>query len=263
MTVKHSISSMKNEEYSSNELMIINAARMLTNGDIVFVGVGLPNLACNLAKHTHAPELIMIYESGVIDASPSRLPLSIGDPALVSGALSVVGMYDVFAYYLQHGKVDVGFLGGAQVDKYGNINTTIIGADYSHPHIRLPGSGGAQEIAAWADRCYVISPHEKRRFPEKVDFITSRGCQDSDSGRENSQVRGKGPFAVITDIGILEPDPTGELILIALHPGKTLQSAIENTGWNLKSAEILPTTSPVTRTDLKILRTILKSSGIS
>src|SRR5512140_2722342 len=212
--------------YSPSELMIVNAARLLNNGDVVFVGVGQPNLACNLAKRTHAPDLVMIYEAGVIGAEPARLPLSIGDPTLVSGALSVVSMYDIFSNYLQRGNVDVGFLGGAQIDKYGNINATIIGSDYSHPKVRLPGSGGAQEIAAWANRCYIMTPHQKRRFPEKVDFITSAGYLTGKGERQTIGLRGKGPIAVVTDIGILEPDPTGELVLTALHPAKTAEDAI-------------------------------------
>src|SRR5512136_1687092 len=219
--------------YSSSELMIVNAARLLKNGDVVFVGVGQPNLACNLAKRTHAPELVMIYEAGVIGAEPARLPLSIGDPTLVSGALSVVSMYDIFTNYLQRGNVDVGFLGGAQIDRYGNINATIIGSDYSHPKVRLPGSGGAQEIGAWANRCYIMTPHQKRRFPEKVDFQTSSGFLGGRAEREAANLRGGGPQAVVTDIGILEPDDSGELVLTALHPGKTAEEARANTGWDL------------------------------
>jgi len=156
--------------YSSSELMIINAARLLRDGDVVFVGVGQPNMACNLAKRTHAPSLTMIYEAGVIGAEPARLPLSIGDPTLVSGALSVVSMYDIFSLYLQRGNVDVGFLGGAQIDRYGNINATMVGADYEHPKVRLPGSGGAQEIAAWANRCYIMTRTRSAVSPKKWTF---------------------------------------------------------------------------------------------
>lgn len=242
--------------------MIVNAARLLNNGDVVFVGVGQPNLACNLAKRTHAPELVMIYEAGVIGAEPARLPLSIGDPTLVSGALSVVSMYDIFSNYLQRGNVDVGFLGGAQIDKYGNINATAIGNDYAHPKVRLPGSGGAQEIAAWANRCYIMTPHQKRRFPEKVDFMTSAGYLEGKGSREKVGLRGKGPLVVVTDIGILEPDETGELILTALHPGKTQQDAVENTGWALRSAAHIRQTEPVTEKELKILREELDPKGI-
>ena len=248
--------------YSSAELMIVNAARLLKDGDVVFVGVGQPNLACNLAKRTHAPNLVMIYEAGVIGAEPARLPLSIGDPTLVSGALSVVSMYDIFTNYLQRGNVDVGFLGGAQIDRHGNINATVIGSDYTHPKVRLPGSGGAQEIAAWANRCYIMAPHQKRRFPEKVDFMTSAGYLNGRDGRASAGLRGKGPLAVVTDLGMLEPDESGELILTALHPGKTTEEAVSNTGWALKIADQLRITEKITDKELKILREELDPSGI-
>jgi len=247
--------------YTSPELLTINAARMLRDGDTVFVGVGLPNLACNLARRTHAPNLVMIYEAGVIGAQPARLPLSIGDPTLVSGALSVCSMYDIFAFYLQRGNVDVGFLGGAQIDRYGNINATVIG-DYTHPKVRLPGSGGSQEIAAWANRCYVLTPHQKRRFPEKCDFRTSAGYLSGRSEREAARLRGQGPVAVVTDIGFMEPDPTGELVLTALHPGKTAEEAKANTGWDLKIAASLRSTEPPSEEELRILRQELDPQGI-
>ena len=247
--------------YSSAELMILNAARLLRDGDVVFVGVGQPNLACNLAKRTHAPNLVMIYEAGVIGAEPARLPLSIGDPTLVSGALSVVSMYDIFANYLQRGNVDVGFMGGAQIDKYGNINATVIG-DYAQPKVRLPGSGGSQEIAAWAKRCYIMTPHQKRRFPEKVDFRTSAGFLGGRSEREATGVRGGGMLAVVTDLGMLEPDERGEMVLTALHPGKTVEQAKENTGWDLKIASELHTTELVTEKELSILREDLDPDGL-
>jgi glutaconate CoA-transferase subunit B len=252
----------ENTEFTPAELMIVNAARLLKDGDVVFVGVGQPNLACNLAKRTHAPNLVMIYEAGVIGAEPARLPLSIGDPTLVSGALSVVGMYDIFANYLQRGNVDVGFLGGAQIDRYGNINATLIGSDYAHPKVRLPGSGGSQEIAAWANRCYIMTPHQKRRFPEKVDFMTSAGYLDGKGGRESAGLRGRGPVAVVTDLGLLEPDESGELVLTALHPGKTAGQAVENTGWPLKVTGQLRTTLPLTERELTILHRELDPTGI-
>src|SRR5512145_967918 len=191
--------------FTASELMTINAARLLRDGDTVFVGVGLPNLACNLARRTHAPNLVMIYEAGVIGAQPARLPLSIGDPTLVSGATAVCSMYDIFTLYLQRGNVDVGFLGGAQIDRCGNINATVIG-HYAHPKVRLPGSGGSMEMAAWANRCYIITPHQKRRFPEKVDFRTSAGFLSGRAERDRTGVRGGGPQAVVTNLGILEPD---------------------------------------------------------
>jgi glutaconate CoA-transferase, subunit B len=253
---------MTDIKYSSSELMIINAARLLRDDDVVFVGVGQPNLACNLAKRTHAPNLVMIYEAGVIGAEPARLPLSIGDPTLVCGSLAVVSMYDIFTLYLQRGNVDVGFMGGAQIDKYGNINATAIGSDYAHPKTRLPGSGGSQEIAAWANRCYIMTPHQKRRFPEKVDFMTSAGFLNGRKERTAAGVRGGGIVGVVTDIGFLEPDENGELILTALHPGKTADQARENTGWDLKVATNLKATEPVTENELKILREELDPTKI-
>lgn len=248
-------------KFSSAELMIVNAARLLRDGDVVFVGVGQPNLACNLAKRTHAPNLVMIYEAGVIGAQPARLPLSIGDPTLVSGALSVVSMYDIFTNYLQRGNVDVGFMGGAQIDKYGNINATVIG-DYAQPKVRLPGSGGSQEIAAWANRCYIMTPHQKRRFPEKVEFMTSAGFIGGKGEREKAGLRGGGMLAVVTDIGILAPDENGEMTLTSIHPGRTADEAKANTGWDLKIAANLKITEPITKKELNILREELDPTGI-
>lgn len=252
---------MTESKYSSAEVMIVNAARLLNDGDVVFVGVGQPNLACNLAKRTHAPNLVMIYEAGVIGAEPERLPLSIGDPTLVSGSLSVVSMYDIFANYLQRGNVDVGFMGGAQIDRYGNINATVIGG-YDHPKVRLPGSGGSQEIAAWANRCYIMTPHQKRRFPERVEFMTSAGFMGGRGDREHAGLRGGGMLGVVTDIGMMEPDESGEMILTALHPGKTSEEAKANTGWDLRIAEQIKVTAPITKKELKILHEELDPTGI-
>ncbi len=247
--------------YSASELMCINAARLLRDNDVVFVGVGLPNLACNLARRTHAPNLQMLYEAGVIGARPARIPLSIGDPTLVSGASSVCGMYDIFSFYLQRGNVDVGFLGGAQIDRYANINATVIG-DYDHPKVRLPGSGGSQEMAAWANRCYIITPHQKRRFPEKVDFRTSAGFLGGRAEREAAGLRGGGPLMVVTNLGTMEPDENGELMLTALHPGCTVEQVQENTGWPVKVSDKLRVTEPVKESELKLLREELDPDGI-
>ncbi|HPH96636.1 MAG TPA: CoA-transferase [Anaerolineaceae bacterium] len=247
--------------YSASELMTINSARLLRDHDVVFVGVGLPNLACNLAQRTHAPNLLMIYEAGVIGARPARLPLSIGDPTLVSGAAAVCSMYEIFTLYLQRGNVDVGFLGGAQIDQFGNINVTVIG-DYNHPKVRLPGSGGSMEIAAWANRCYIMTPHQKRRFPARVDFRTSAGFLAGRAEREAAGVRGGGPQAVVTNLGIMEPDETGEMILTALHPGATVEEAQANTGWALKTAAHIRVTEPPTENELRILREELDPAGI-
>ncbi len=248
-------------DYSSSELLTINAARLLRDGDVVFVGVGLPNLACNLARRTHAPNLVMIYEAGVIGAQPARLPLSIGDPTLVSGALAVCSMYDIFAFYLQRGNIDVGFLGGAQIDRFGNINATVIG-DYQHPKVRLPGSGGSMEISAWANRCYILTPHQKRRFPEKVDFRTSAGFLGGRSERDAAKLRGGGPQAVVTDLGIMEPDESGELVLTALHPGCTVEQARANTGWELRTVPEPRLTEAPSEEELRILRQELDPQGI-
>ncbi len=252
--------------YSSAELMTINAARLLRDGEVVFVGVGLPNLACNLARRTHAPSLTLIYESGVIGAQPGRLPLSIGDPALVSGAAGICSFYEIFAFYLQRGLIDVGFMGGAQIDRYGNVNATVIGS-YERPKVRLPGSGGSAEIAAWARRTYLLTPHQKRRFPEKCDFVSGAGFLGGGAARKERGVRGGGPQAVVTDIGLLEPDSNGELNLTALHPNKTIEEAQANTGWPLKIASPVRITEPPTAAELAILRELdpqniyLKSGG--
>ena len=247
--------------YSAAELMTINSARMLRDGDVVFVGVGLPNLACNLARRTHAPNLRLIYEAGVIGARPARLPLSIGDPTLVSGATAVCSMYEIFTLYLQRGNVDVGFLGGAQIDQFGNINATVIG-DYAHPKVRLPGSGGSMEIAAWANRCYIITPHQKRRFPVRVDFRTSVGFMNGRAERQAAGLPGGGPQAVVTNLGILEPDENGEMILAALHPGIRAAEAQANTSWPLKTSATLYVTEPPRAEELRILREELDPQGI-
>jgi len=244
---------MNEINYNPKELMVVNAARLLQDHDVVFVGVGIPNLACNLAMRTHAPNLQMIYEAGVIGAQPTRLPLSIGDPTLVSGSTSVCSMYDIFSLYLQRGNVDVGFLGGAQIDQYGNINATVIG-DYQHPKVRLPGSGGSMEIAAWANRCYIITPHQKRRFPERVDFQTSIGFLSGGDARKQTGVRGGGPQAVVTNLGILGPNEDGELVLTALHPGISYEQVQENTGWAIKKAPNCADTELPNAEELRILR---------
>ncbi|NLN70681.1 MAG: CoA-transferase subunit beta [Chloroflexi bacterium] len=247
--------------YNAQELMVVNAARLLKDHDVVFVGVGIPNLACNLAMRTHAPNLQMIYEAGVIGAQPARLPLSIGDPTLVTGATAVCSMYDIFSLYLQRGNVDVGFLGGAQIDQFGNINATVIG-DYDHPKVRLPGSGGSMEIAAWANRCYIITPHQKRRFPARVDFHTSAGFLTGGDARTKTGVRGGGPQAVVTNLGILQPDESGELVLAAIHPGVVFEEVQENTGWTLKQALNCQVTTPPTEMELQILREKLDPNRI-
>src|SRR5215210_3275164 len=193
------------DQYTPSEMMAAVAARELRDGEVVFVGIGLPNLACNLARETHAPNLVLIYESGAVGAVPGRLPVSIGDPALVTGSLMVCSMADVLQYFLQNGRIEVGFLGGAQIDRFGNINTTVIGP-YQRPKVRLPGSGGAAEIAVHARRTLVISRLNPRAFPETVDFVTSPGHRFRGRSRRELGMPGAGPVKVVTDKAILEAD---------------------------------------------------------
>jgi len=241
-------------DHTPSELMTVTAARELRDHETVFVGIGLPNLASNLAKRTHAPNLTMIYEAGVIGANPTRMPLSIGDPCLVSGSQSVCSMFEVFGLYLQAGRIDVGFLEGAQIDKYGNINSTVIG-DYRAPKVRLPGSGGACDIASLAKRILIITRHESRRFPEKVDFVTSLGFLTGKHERERLRLEGGGPDAVITDLGVLRFDKeTGEMMLDSIHPGVKLEDVKRNTGWDLKVSKELKITNEPSEEELSILR---------
>lgn len=234
-------------------MMVVAAARELADGEVVLVGIGLPNLAVNLAKRTHAPQVKMIYEAGTVGSEPGRLPLSIGDPCLVTGAQAVVPMFEGFAFYLQGGLVDVGFLGGAQIDRYGNLNTTVIG-NYGNPKVRLPGSGGACEIALLAKRILILAPHQKRRLPERVDFITSPGFVSGKDERKKLGVPGRGPEAVITDLGIMKFDENGELYLHSIHPKVEIEECKEKTGWDLKIANDLKTTPEPTEEELRTLR---------
>jgi glutaconate CoA-transferase subunit B len=240
-------------EYSAAEMMVVAAARELADGEVVFVGIGLPNLACNLARATHAPNLVLIYESGAVGATPERLPLSIGDPALVTGALMVCGMADVFQCFLQNGRIEVGFLGGAQVDRWGNINTTVIG-DYARPKVRLPGSGGAAEIAIHARRTLIISRLTPRAFPAEVDFITSPGHRSRWGTRRELGMPGAGPLKVITDKGILEPDESGELVLTQLYPNATVEQVRSTVGWPLKVQDALGVSAQPSAGDIALLR---------
>ncbi|MGH7712920.1 MAG: CoA-transferase subunit beta [Gemmatimonadaceae bacterium] len=241
--------------------MAVAAARELRDGEVVFVGIGLPNLACNLARATHAPNLTLIYESGAVGAVPDRLPLSIGDPALVSGALMVCGMTEVFQLFLQNGRIEVGFLGGAQVDRWGNINTTVIG-DYARPKVRLPGSGGAAEIAIHAKRTLVVSRLTPRSFPAEVDFITSPGHRCRGRARRELGMPGDGPLKVITDKGILEPDAAGELVLTQLYPGVSSDDVRASVGWPLKLHEPLGIAAHPSIADLDLLRRVLDPKGL-
>lgn len=237
---------------SPYQLMVAVAAHTLNDGDVVFVGIGLPNVAVNLARRTRCPNLVLIYESGAIGAAPTRQPASIGDPALVAGALGVCSMSEVFNYYLQRGWIDVGFLGGAQIDRFGNLNTTVIGR-YERPKVRLPGSGGACEIATLAKKVVIVMPHRKRAFPERVDFITSPGYLDGGPARERLGLTG-GPVQVVTDLGALEFDPKSrEMILVSAHPGVSREQVQEQTGWALKVREPLATTPLPTKEELRLI----------
>ena len=248
--------------YSPNELMISASARELRGARVAFVGVGLPNIVCNLAQRLHAPGLELVYEAGVFGARPARLPLSIGDPTLVTGAVNVCGMPELFQYYLQGGLIDVGFLGAAQIDRYGNINTTVVG-DYEHPKVRLPGSGGAAEIAVLCDRILVITRLSKRAFPEKVDFVTSPGFLTGGSARDQLHVPGKGPQAVVTDHCILRFDEeTHEMVLSSLYPGASVEQVRAQVGWDLKVAENLSTTEPPSAEELRLIREELDPQGL-
>ncbi|MFC7234732.1 CoA-transferase subunit beta [Halosegnis marinus] len=247
-------------DYTDTELMIARAAQELGDDDTVLVGVGVPNIACNLAKRTGAPGLRMIYESGTVDSDPSSLPLSIGDPVLASNARSVVPMVDGFGYYLQAGRIDVGFLGGAQIDKHGNINSTVIG-DYDDPDVRLPGSGGACEIASNTERTLVITPHSERRFPEEVDFVTSPGYVGGREGREELGLRG-GPEAVITDKAVMEFDDAGEMYVTSLHPGVSREDVRDATGWDISFADEVAETPVPTDEELRLIREELDPDGV-
>lgn len=245
--------------YTRRELMACAAARQLADGEVVFVGIGLPNLACNLARRRHAPGLVLIYESGAVGAVPDRLPVSIGDPALVAGCLSVCSMVDVFYGYLQGGRIDVGFLQGAQIDRRGNLNTTVIG-DYHLPKVRLPGSGGACEIALHAKKVLIITPQDRRTFPAEVDFVTSPGHAAA-GGSGGRSTAGGGPAAVITDLGCYE-FRDGEMVLTSLHPGVAVDQARENVGWDLRVAPRLAETVPPSAEELHLLREELDPQGL-
>jgi glutaconate CoA-transferase subunit B len=244
-------------EYTSDEMMSVAAARALRDGAVCFVGIGLPSTAANLARRLHAPHLVLIYESGTLDTTPPQLPLSIGDGILVDNALAVVSVPEVFNYWLQPGRIDVGFLSGAQLDRFGNINTTVIG-DYDEPSVRLPGSGGAPEIAASCGEVMIVMRHRLRAFVSAVDFVTSVGHGNGPGDRERLGLSGAGPLRVITDLGVLEPDPqTRELVLTGLHPGVTLAQIRAETGWELQvgSGKLVHTPAPTAR-ELDVLRSL-------
>jgi glutaconate CoA-transferase subunit B len=243
-------------------MMTVAAARALRDGVACFVGIGIPSTAANLARRTHAPGLVLVYESGTLGAKPAALPLSIGDGQLADTADAVVSVPEVFNYWLQPGRVDIGFLGAAQIDRYANINTTVIGDDYRHPKIRLPGAGGAPEIAANCPEVIVVVRQSRRAFVERVDFVTSVGYGTGPGDRARLGLRGAGPTMVITDLGILTPDPdTCTLTLSSLHPGVTVDQARDATGWDLAISGDLGTTEPPTDGELAVLRELEATKG--
>jgi glutaconate CoA-transferase subunit B len=242
--------------FSAAEMMIVAAARALAGRRVCFVGVGLPNIACNLARRTVAPDLVLVYEAGVFGARPARLPLSIGDPTIVTGATAAVSMFELFSYYLQGGLVDVGFLGGAQIDRHGNLNTTVIGP-YRSPAVRLPGSGGACEIAINASEVLVIMRQSRRSFVERLDFRTSPG-HPVPRGRGP----GHGPSTVVTDLAVYGFDPDGEMRLASLHPGVTLERLRQTMAWEPRRSEPVPSTEPPSAEELRLIREELDPAGV-
>jgi glutaconate CoA-transferase subunit B len=242
---------------TAGEVQTIVAARRLCDVATVFIGVGRPSTAAILAGMVHNPGLVLIYESGTIGAKPQRIPLSIGDGELAETADLVVSVAEMFNYWIQPGRIDVAFLGAAQVDRYANLNSTVIG-DYDAPKTRLPGAGGAPEIAGACGEVVVIAPHSPRTFVKRLDFLTTVGHGDGAGARERLGYRGKGPTAVITDLGVLEPDPeTKELVLMAVHDGVDAAQVREATGWDLRVAEELRTTEPPTSEELSALRELV------
>jgi glutaconate CoA-transferase subunit B len=241
-------------EYTSSEMMTVAAARALRNDDICFVGIGLPSAACNLARLTHAPGLTLVYESGTLQTRPRVLPLSIGDGELCETALTTVSVPEMFQYWLQGGRISVGFLGGAQVDRFGNLNSTVIGG-YEAPKVRLPGSGGATEIATSCQRIYIVMRHNPRAFVARLDFTTSLGHGPTGRERRNMGIRTKGPVLIVTDLCTMKPDEeTNEFVVVTVHPDVTRDRVREQTGWNVRFADDVGTTQPPDPSELETLR---------
>jgi glutaconate CoA-transferase, subunit B len=254
--------STQQPRYTADEMMTVAAARALRDGMTCFVGIGLPSAAANLARATHAPHLVLIYESGTIGTKPYRLPLSIGDGILAETADAVISVPEIFNYWLQPGRIDVGFLGAAQIDKFGNINTTIVGGDYGHPEVRLPGAGGAPEIAASCKEVIVVVRQSRRTLVEKVDFITSVGYGEGPGDRERLGLRGRGPQQIITDLGVLTPDPlTCEFTMTRIFPGVSAETIRERTGWDVAIAADPLIVQPPSAAELAALRGFAATSA--
>lgn len=241
-------------DFTPTEMMTIAAARALSNDDVCFVGIGAPSAACNVARLTHAPDITLIYESGTIGTAPDVLPLSIGDGELCETAVTTVSVPEMFRYWLQGGRISVGFLGAAQLDKFGNINTTVVG-DYHAPKVRLPGGGGAPEIATSCQQVYITAKQSSRTFVETIDFYTSFGHGDGGNHRDRLGITTKGPTLLITDMAIWQPDPdTKEFTVTSIHPGVTRQQIEDTVGWSVKFATDVTETPAPTELELTTLR---------
>jgi glutaconate CoA-transferase, subunit B len=245
--------------YDADEMMVVAAARALLGARVCFVGIGLPSTAANLARATHTPGLVLIYESGCIGAKPTRLPLSIGDGELAETADLVVSVPEIFNYWLQPGRIEIGFLGAAQIDRFANLNSTVVG-DYGHPSVRLPGAGGAPEIAACCQRVIIMIRQSHRSFVERLDFRTSVGFGDGAGDRERFGLSGAGPTLVITDLGVLQPSATGELTLVEVHPGVDVAEVRAATGWELAVCPDIAVTEPPSTEELLALRALQGAS---
>jgi glutaconate CoA-transferase subunit B len=240
--------------YTPQEMMTVAAARALSNDDVCFVGIGLPSAACNLARLTHAPRINLIYESGTLNTRPDVLPLSIGDGELCETALTTVSVPEIFRYWVQGGRITIGFLGGAQVDRFGNLNSTVIG-NYAKPRVRLPGSGGATEIATGCGEIFLVMKQGRRSFVKELDFLTTLGHGRTGCERSKLGVTTKGPTLLVTDLCIMRPDPnTNEMIVTSMHPGVTREGILDNTGWDVRFADQVEETAPPTAEDLGVLR---------
>jgi glutaconate CoA-transferase subunit B len=235
-------------------MMTVAAARALSDDDVCFVGIGLPSAACNLARLTHAPRVKLIYESGTLETRPNVLPLSIGDGELCETALTTVSVAEIFRFWLQGGRITVGFLGGAQVDRFANLNSTVIGS-YGKPKVRLPGSGGAAEIATGCGQIFIVMKQSRRSFVQELDFLTSLGHGRTGRERADLGIGNKGPTLLVTNLCLMRPDPeTNEMTVTSIHPGVTREQVVENTGWDVRFAHELKETAPPTVTELEALR---------
>jgi glutaconate CoA-transferase, subunit B len=240
--------------YSSQEMMTVAAARALSNKDVCFVGIGLPSAACNMARLTHAPRITLIYESGTLQTRPDVLPLSIGDGELCETALTTVSVPEIFRYWLQGGRITVGFLGGAQIDRFGNLNSTVIGS-YANPKVRLPGSGGASEIAEGCGQIFIVMKQGARSFVKELDFLTSLGHGRTGRERRELGIATQGPTLLVTDLCVMRPEPdTNEFAVVSLHPRITRRQVAENAGWDVRFADKVEETAPPDAIELEVLR---------